>query len=188
MIIHLLLLLLTSSLFGTAQPCGLQDETRSILTLYHGANGSDYRDEIIQKALAGDSYASWQIATQLLNDWGRDPDILSEKNERARQYGNLWMRLAAKQGSPLAMLDLAHSVNGLDEDHDVSKTEREQKGFQILLAKKNRQPAEIHYLACCYRFGWGTAQDLEKASFWDREARKATENWKKEHTKGSKNE
>lgn len=142
-----------------------QESTKCVLDDYYGERGKKERDAIISQAYHGNAYLAWKVATCLLTEWGREDPTLS-KSERTRKLGNWWMKKSANQGYPLAMIDIATSTNGLNDELIPGFENREEiytKAFQILVKKEHLNKHEKHYLSICYRFGWGTDKNEKKA-------------------------
>ncbi len=124
--------------------------------------GETERNELREKALAGDAQAQYRLAKNIDIHGGKE-------NASARIEAVKWYRLAAEQGHVKAQCRLgaclaAHWVNSspvpLTEDN-----KREGLMWLKKAAKQDSAEACIE-LAECYWFGVGCEKDLEEAVRW----------------------
>ena len=117
--------------------------------------GVVYSTELQRAAEAGDMVSQYKLANCYRYGYGVDIDMITTA---------YWYKKAADQGdgySQCALGNLYYMGEGVGKDD---------KAFKLLkeAAENEIQPSgdAMNLLSSCYRFGLGTAKDINKADYW----------------------
>ncbi len=104
------------------------------------------------------SWSSLNLGYIFFNGWGVDKDL-----EKAKE----WWQKSAERGNTTAMFRLGKLYQSQGKRYD-----KEAFGLFFRSANDKDSPSAdaMHYLSLCYRFGHGTAKDLQQADYWEKKA------------------
>lgn len=137
-------------------------DTRVLLDKYKENINQDGLKETLAGVEKNDAEAEWKLSGLMWKMFTRSADDTAKMIE----LENFWLRKAAEDGCPYAMLDLAERINGVIELQAEQREELARKGVELIEAKAEKTALDIGYLRNCYENGIGVEKNLDTAHQW----------------------
>lgn len=137
-------------------------DTRVLLDKYKENINQDGLKDTLAGVEKNDAVAEWKLSGLMWKMFTQSADDTATILE----LEDFWLRKAAEDGCPYAMLDLAERVNGVIELPAEQREELARKGVELIEAKAEKTALDIGYLRNCYENGIGVEKNLDTAHQW----------------------